>query len=117
MAVVTVATKVATTAIRAYKSAKYYGNKYRYLDPTEKFIQKFVPPNYRRAARITSQVLIGGGLLYDIVDLANVAVQKPKPYQNGQTRSNFQSPRRRRVNYSKRGYPHRCSCRRQRRFY
>ncbi len=53
-----------TTAIRI---AKRLDRKYSNLDPTNKFITKFVPPGYRKNVRILKDILITGGVIYDPV--------------------------------------------------
>ncbi len=56
-----------TTAIRI---AKRLDRKYSNLDPTNKFITKFVPPGYRKNVRILKDILITAGVIYDpIVEL------------------------------------------------
>ncbi len=63
------------------KIAKRIDARYRYLDPTNKFIQKYVPPGYRarafKAKRI-ADVAIGGGVLYDVLSEITKHAQVPR---------------------------------------
>ncbi len=65
--------------------------RYRYLDPTNKFIQKYVPPGYRkRAFKIKRyvDVAIGGALIYDVIDEIYNGFQTgngPKAYKQYKT--------------------------------
>ncbi len=96
MVVVTGIKEVAKIAIRAYAKGKAMDRKYRYLDPTNKFIQKYVPPRYRSGAfRIKryADIAIGGGLIYDLLNVDYDAQISSPPGKNRQTRSNFQRSR------------------------
>ncbi len=71
---------VLTTVTRAVQIGRKIYNlqqKYKYLDPTEKFITKFVPPGYRNYARIAAGVGVGGSILYDVYQLINDGFQTP----------------------------------------
>ncbi len=61
---------VISGVIQAVKIAQRIGIKYRYLDPTNKFIRKFVPPGYRKRAFQAKQiidVLIVGGVISNAI--------------------------------------------------
>ncbi len=105
------------TGLQVAKTLRRYGEKYRYIDPTQKFIQKFVPPPYRRPARIITDAAIGGGIIYDVISfLEQEYGQKPvRPYTAKQTRNSFQQPSAKR-GYSSEYYTNRRSSNRRREF-
>ncbi len=79
------------------------GKKYQRLDPNEKFILKYIPPGYRKAARIGVGTLLGGNIIYDIYqELTNIGSipQKSPPGNKYQKRIGNQQYRRRRSKYS-----------------
>ncbi len=92
------------TGIRTgLKIAGRIDRKYRLLDPTNKFIQKYVPPNYRaRAFKIKKylDIAIGGGIIYDLlnIDFDSTLQKRPSPNSARKARDYM-------VKYqSKRGY-------------
>ncbi len=77
------------------KIAQRLSNKYKYLDLNQKFIQKYVPPGYRGIASFATETLVGGGLLYQIVDFAYIAIQNAKQRDTtkpGETRDYMEQP-------------------------
>ncbi len=79
-----------TTGIRI---AKRIESRYRYLDPSNKFIRKFVPPAYRTRTRQIKDILITGGVIYDAaIELHRAFQKKPKYASNkyNQTRNQFE---------------------------
>ncbi len=98
------------TGIRiGLKIAKRIDRRYRYLDPTNKFIQKYVPPGYRarafQAKRI-ADVAIGGGLIYDLLssELDRFGQKPIRTNPIRQTRDHMEQSRTGR-RYSKDKYP------------
>ncbi len=72
-----------TAGLKLGRKLYAYQQKYKYLDPTEKFITKFVPPGYRNKARIAAGLGVGGSILYDIYELINNGFQSPEQPQTG----------------------------------
>ncbi len=76
--------------------AKSIDQRYKYLDPTNKFIQKYVPPGYRKTAfkiKRYADIGITGAIIYDLVNSDNSGIQKKQqPYKTGQTRSYMEQP-------------------------
>ncbi len=112
--VVTAISQGLRIAQKVYKISQ----KYKYLDFNKKFIRKYVPPGYRKQAEVISDVLIGGGLLYQVIDLAyNAQKQNGNPkYTQQQTRGGVYSPSRRRKfgqNYYTSTRRRNCKCRRR----
>ncbi len=70
---------------RGISLARRAEKRYRYLDPTNKFIRKFVPPRYRTRTRQIKDILVTGGLLYDPIVETYRGFQK-KVYQSRQNR-------------------------------
>ncbi len=68
---------VVTRAVQVGRKLYNLQKKYKYLDPTEKFIQKYVPPGYRTHARIAAGVGVGGSILYDVYQSINDGFQTP----------------------------------------
>ncbi len=87
---------VIRTGINIAKKAGYLYRRIDYTNPVNKLISKYVPPAYRRNAfRIqkVAETALVGGLLYDIIDLADIAIpKKPQTYQKRQTRNNMVQP-------------------------
>ncbi len=111
LAIITGITTIIRTAQRIYK----VGQKFKYLDINRKFIRKYVPPGYRRPAEIASDLLITGGVVYQVADILYNAQKIPKSnYKIRQTRNNMEQPSSKRqygsVRYSKSGRPY---CRRR----
>ncbi len=82
------------TGYRVYKLSKKFDKKVLYLDPTNKFIQKYVPPGYRKQAfKIYkyAQFAIAGGVLYDVINelTGGTSYVKPPAYQPEKERSRF----------------------------
>ncbi len=72
-------------AIRVGARIAKFNRKYQYLNPTDKFIRKFVPPNYRaKATRFARYAEAGsfGGLAYEIAqDLLSDGTSDPNAFQ------------------------------------
>ncbi len=109
---------VITGISQGIKIAKRVERRYRYLDPTNKFIRKFVPPPYRARTRQIKDILITGGVIYDpVVQLFRAFQKKPQYQQNRQARSGIYKPSGRFFKqryYSP--YDRRRSCRQERRY-
>ncbi len=81
------------TGIRiAARTISRIDRRYRLLDPTNKFIQKYVPPGYRaRAFRVKKylDVGIGAAIIYDLLntDGDGSVSQQPQTYQKRQARN------------------------------
>ncbi len=98
------------TVLRVSKRLEY---KYRLLDPTNKFIQKYVPPPYRKNVRILKDILITGGVIYDpILEIYRAFQKKPRSGSVKQTRNYMEFPRSGRFSTSKRGFSSRSKVRR-----
>ncbi len=81
--------KIAARIYKGYKKGQALERKYRYLDPTNKFIRKYVPPGYRsRAFKIKRylDIAIGGGLVYDLLDIDFDALLPKKNVRTGKIR-------------------------------
>ncbi len=66
--------------IRIARKLQRIGRKYQRLDINEKFIQKYVPPGYRKTARIITGTLLTGTLIYNIYEeLSNIGPIPSKP--------------------------------------
>jgi len=73
-----------TIGKKIYQTSKRIDKKYKFVDPTNKFIRKYVPPQYRgKAYRFNKylQIATTGGIIYDTVNQAlefsQDAFQKP----------------------------------------
>ncbi len=106
----------------AVRVAKRYDAKYRYLDPTNKFIQKYVPPGYRKRAFQAKRyidVAIGATLIYDLLNIGGDGEisKRPSPGKQRKARSYLQQSRSRsKFRYSSSYRPKRCYGRRKFRF-
>ncbi len=93
---------------------KRFDQRYKYLDPTNKFIQKYVPPGYRKTAfkiKRYADIGITAAIIYDLANTDNSAriPQKQQPYKTGQTRNYMEQYR------SKRQYDNRYTYSKRRR--
>ncbi len=119
MVIVTGIRQAVSIAVRV---AKRYDAKYRYLDPTNKFIQKYVPPGYRKRAFQAKRYIdvgIGATLIYDLLnnDGNGSISQRPPSGKFRKTRNNFQQSRRgRKFSYKSSYRPKRCYGRRKFRY-
>ncbi len=92
----------------------YLSRRYKYLNPTDKFIRKFVPPGYRKTATRfarAGEIITTGGIIYEGITGENIGFgpQRKSPrqyYQKRQTRNNMVQSRSRRRN-SEYCYPRR----------
>ncbi len=75
---------------------KTIDQRYKYIDPTNKFIRKYVPPGYRKTAfklKRYADIGITGAIIYDLVNSDNSGIQKKQqPYKTGQTRDYMEQP-------------------------
>ncbi len=112
---------VLAAGLRVVRTVQRFNRKYQYLNPTDKFIRKFVPPNYRgKATRFARYAEAGsfGGIAYEIAqDLLSDGTSNPNavPKRTLNERRRFSKTRYRRGRYSNK-YRKRCSCRRKRRY-
>ncbi len=102
-------------AVRIASVAKRLSVKYKYLNPTDKFIRKYVPPNYRgKATRIAryGEIATTGGVIYDVISEIGNALQKPQQNAPGQQYQTYnRQSRRTRSGYKNRYNPDkRCRC-------
>ncbi len=110
MAVITGITQGIKIAQKVFRYGKKIDRKYSNLDPTNKFIQKFVPPPYRARVRLIKDILITGGVIYDIatIDWNGFQTRIPRTAQTRQTRDYMEQSGSRRkfgsTNYSRRRY-------------
>ncbi len=98
----------------AVQIAARINTKYKYLDPTNKFIQKFVPPGHRDLAWKIKKYIdigIGGGIIYDLLDIdwSALQTQQPKTGEFGKTRNRMDFAKSRRFKRRKN-----CYCKRRR---
>ncbi len=108
---------VITGIVQGIKIAQRIERKYRYLDPTNKFIQKFVPPPYRDRARYIKDILITGGVIYDPILEIYRAFQKPRYQQDRQARIHMDRFGNGRKFGTTKKYRNRRRCRCKNRFY
>ncbi len=84
-----------TTAVRI---AKRIDRRLRYLDPTNKFIQKYVPPGHRRRAfqiKRIADTFIVGGVIYEEIGNYVRGLQKKSQFTSRkfrQTRNYMEQP-------------------------
>ncbi len=72
---------VVARGVKFVQTAQRFGKKYQYINPTDKFIRKFVPLNYRsKATRFARYAEAGsfGGLAYELAsDLLSDGTSNP----------------------------------------
>ncbi len=97
---------------RAVSIARKLSGRYKYLNPTDKFIRKFVPPNYRgKATRFAryAEIATTGGVIYDFArEMMNASIRSPQTGQFRETRNRMVRPGR----YGVRRRPSKDPCRR-----
>ncbi len=90
-----------SSGIRIVRQAYKIQRRYQYLNPSDKFIRKYVPPQYRaKATRLVrmGEVATTGGLLYDVIDEIGNGFQSPvksPPYKQYQKRGGYKFRNRR----------------------
>ncbi len=110
-----VLSSIVARAYKVYKISKRFDQRVKFADPTNKFIRKYVPPNYRKKAyrfNKYAQIATGGGLIYDLVNEIGSALQKQPsnaPSKFTETRRRFSTNNRSRLKHGY--YP--CRCRKQ----
>ncbi len=102
-----------------FQIALKYERRYRYLDITNKFIRKFVPPPYRENVRRIKDILITGGVISQLVGEYIRGFQKEpvRPNTVEQTRSDMERPGDRRSYSTNKSFGRRRPFCRQRRRY
>ncbi len=104
------------TGVKFVQTAQRISKKYQYINPTDKFIRKFVPPNYRsKATRFARYAEAGsfGGIAYEIAqDLLSDGTSNPNAIPKRFPSRNA-NPQRKTYNRFKRSsnrrsYKHKC---------
>ncbi len=99
------------TGIKIAKRLHRLGTKYKMIDPTNKFIQKYVPPGYRKYAfrvKEAADIILTGGVIYEIIKNYPSGKKPVRSPNNGKVRNNFYPTRSRQFGYSSRNYYERC---------
>ncbi len=98
---------------RGYRYLKRVDQKLHYTDPTNKFIQKYVPPGYRaQAFRFNkyAKIATSGGLIYDVIaEITGASLSSiPSPDKFQKERSGYKWNNRSGYRYRPRQYNPRC---------
>ncbi len=101
-----------TTGIKIAKRLHRLGTKYKMIDPTNKFIQKYVPPGYRKYAfrvKEAADVILTGGVIYEIIKNYPSGKTTVRSPNNGKAGTDFYRAKSRRFSYSNSRYYNRCA--------